>query len=77
MVRGVRTEELTEAENVLVFGGISAHVAPLRGFQDENLEMVTCTFCYRDLQLAVLTLNLVSQAMSPAKNLDQARRRTA
>lgn len=29
---------------MLVFGGISSHVAPVRGFQDINRELVTCKY---------------------------------
>jgi len=42
ILRGLQPEKLTEEENVLVFAGISSHVAPRRGFQDINRESVVC-----------------------------------
>lgn len=42
VLRGLRSEDFTEAENVLIFGGIASHVAPVRGFQDLKRETVTC-----------------------------------
>jgi hypothetical protein len=42
VLRGVRTENLTDEEKVIVFAGVSTHVAPTRGFQDIKRELVTC-----------------------------------
>lgn len=42
ILRGLRPELFTDEENVLVFAGVSAHVAPRRGFQDVNRELITC-----------------------------------
>jgi len=40
VVRGVDPSQFTAEENVLVYAGISAHIAPLRGFQDIYRETV-------------------------------------
>lgn len=42
VLRGLHTEILTDEERILVFAGVSSHVAPKRGFQDIKREMVTC-----------------------------------
>ncbi|KAJ3541802.1 hypothetical protein NM208_g4434 [Fusarium decemcellulare] len=50
VLRGLRPEIFTEEENVLVYGGISSHVAPERGFQDVNRELVTCHVISEELR---------------------------
>jgi hypothetical protein len=42
ILRGLRPEQFTDEENVLIYGGVSSHVAPVRGFQDVKREQVTC-----------------------------------
>ncbi|KAI0597496.1 hypothetical protein F4775DRAFT_255975 [Biscogniauxia sp. FL1348] len=42
ILRGLRPERFTDEEGILLFAGISSHVAPERGFQDVNRELVTC-----------------------------------
>jgi len=44
VLRGLDPTAHSDEENVLIFGGISSHVAPIRGFQDLAREMVTCKF---------------------------------
>lgn len=45
ILRGLQPKDFDEEENVLVFAGLSAHVAPLRGFQDVKRENVICEYC--------------------------------
>lgn len=42
VLRGLDPTAFTDEENVLVFAGVSSHVAPKRGFQDIARELVTC-----------------------------------
>jgi hypothetical protein len=42
MLRGLDPTAHSDEENVLILGGISTHVAPIRGFQDLAREIVTC-----------------------------------
>jgi len=44
VVRGLDLEALTDEESVLVYAGISSHVAPVRGFQDKERKLVTCRY---------------------------------
>jgi hypothetical protein len=48
ILRGLRPEIFTEEENVLVFAGVSVYVAPIRGFQDLNRELVVCHVISQD-----------------------------
>ncbi|KAM5343253.1 hypothetical protein ACJ41O_014219 [Fusarium nematophilum] len=50
VVRGLQPEALTEEENVLVYAGVSTHVAPTRGFQDVDRELVTCHVISEELR---------------------------
>ena len=57
ILRGLDPDDVTEEENVLIFGGVSSHVAAQRGFQHQDRELVTCksiiinyTRTYPDLQ---------------------------
>jgi hypothetical protein len=69
VLRGLRPETLTEEENVFVFAGLAAHVAPIRGFQDLNREMVACQYhftCCRPLKCAkFFTGHVISQDLEP------------
>ena len=38
VVRGVPVQSHTREENIIIFAGISAHVAPMRGRQDRQLD---------------------------------------
>jgi len=42
VVRGIDPTKFTDEENALLFTGISAHVAPIRGFQDITKSHVLC-----------------------------------
>jgi hypothetical protein len=44
ILRGLDPAAHSDEENVLIFGGVSSHVAPIRGFQDLAREMVICKF---------------------------------
>ncbi|KAK6334552.1 hypothetical protein TWF730_003766 [Orbilia blumenaviensis] len=50
IVKGINPSDFTEEENTLVMGGISAHVASLRGFQDLNQEAVVCHVVSEELK---------------------------
>lgn len=42
ILRGLHPKMFTDEENVLVFAGLASYVAPIRGFQDFNRELVAC-----------------------------------
>jgi hypothetical protein len=50
ILRGLRPELFTDEENVLVFAGVSAHVALRRGFQDIKRELITCHVVSEELK---------------------------
>lgn len=50
VLRGLDPSAFSDEENVLIFGGISSHVAPTRGFQDLAREMVTCHVLSEDMR---------------------------
>ncbi|KAK3290241.1 uncharacterized protein B0H64DRAFT_412939 [Chaetomium fimeti] len=50
VLRGLDPAAHSDEENVLIFGGISSHVAPTRGFQDLAREMVTCHVLSEDMR---------------------------
>lgn len=43
VLRGLDPRRFTEEEHGVLYGGISAHVAPERGFQDFEKEQVLCS----------------------------------
>jgi hypothetical protein len=47
VVRGIDPDKYSKDENVLVFAGIWFHVAPQRGFQDQNKSQVICKLSYQ------------------------------
>lgn len=49
IVRGLNPDDYTLRQNVIVFAGISAHVASERGFQDKARKEVLCHVVNRTL----------------------------
>lgn len=64
IVRGLDIEALTDEESVLVYAGISSHVAPVRGFQDKERKMVTCRYGHIEAMYSSDTRNSTKRPCS-------------
>lgn len=49
IVRGIDPDRYTPLQNIVIFAGISAHIAPERGFQDKERKEVLCHVINRTL----------------------------